>query len=87
MYSFVAAYLDRAVGQQQHHIMTHVHTDFSELQHLLDHKRMEEALVPQSVNTIQHSIRNSKVLLKDTFDAYFETGLYTLKFYMLSYII
>lgn len=50
-------------------------------------EHMKQALVPQTLNTIPHRIENFKVLPKDKFNAYCETGLYILKFHRLDHAI
>lgn len=69
LFPFVAAFIIRVVGKQDLLTMTHVHTNFSELPHLLNRKNMERVQALQSLNMIYHGIRSAMTLLKVTFYA------------------
>lgn len=67
--------------------MIHVHTNFSKLCPLLNRNDTEHVVMPQSLNTIHHRMQTLKALVKGDHAAYCNTGLYTLKFHILHYVI
>lgn len=46
-----------------------------------------EVIALQIFDKIQRRIQNFKAMLKDTYDVYRKSGLYTLKFHLLDYVI
>lgn len=87
IFSFVAAFVDRTLGINYCHSMTHVHFIFSELRHLLNRKDMGETKMLQSLNIIQNHIRYLKALPTNKFHACWRTVLYTLKSNLHEHII
>lgn len=83
VFPFLAAFIDSAMGEQ--HCNTQGACPYHHFQaiHLLNCKHMEHVQTLHRLNTIQYRIRIFKTFPKNTFDVYFETSLYTLKFHRL----
>lgn len=87
VFSFVAAFIGGPMGEQHRHNVTHVHTTFLELCHLLDHRDVEHVLATQSLNRTRDRIKNFRILLRNTVHAYCQTGLYSLKLHQLDHFV
>lgn len=75
LFSFIAALVDRAMGEQRRHPMTHDQAIFSELRHLSNRYTIKHILAPYSLNKVQHRIKIYKKFLRITCDGHCEIGL------------
>lgn len=87
VFSFVAAFVNTAVGWKHCHPRTRVHIKFLELRHPLSRKHQRHMLAPQSVNTVQHRIQKLSLLQKNTIDIDCETSHYTLRFPLFDHVV
>lgn len=84
---FVASFVHGAMCEDYRLIMIRFHTKDSELRHPLNPKRLKYELAMRSLNTTQQRIPNYRTLLQNTFNGYYEIGLYALKFQVIDQII
>lgn len=87
VFPFVAALVGIAVGEQHPHSKTVVLFKLPELQQLLKRITSKHVLALLSANKIQRRIQNPETNLRDMFDSYLETGLYTLRAHLPDHII
>lgn len=87
VFPFLRAFLDREMGEPNRHLIARAHKKFSKLRCDLNCKSMEDVQALRFLNTSQHRIQNLNASLKDTYDSYCETGLYTLKVHILHQVV
>lgn len=87
VFSFIAAFRNRTLAKQHRHPMKNICINVSGHQHLSNRYSMEHEQELQFSNTFQHHIQKFKALMKEAFDDYCETNLYTTKLHLRDRVI
>lgn len=87
VFPFLPVFIDRGTGLTENAATTKVHILCSNLVRFLTNFRIDGEINRTFLRESSESVKHFKEEMKEMFDRHYETGLYTLKFYLLDHIM